>query len=104
MTAAVWQGVRVASRDDGGGFDTPEAAALAGWAGAGVADPRVVSVDIRGSRAEVIIEVGPSYPDWVYCYRLDDGWHEACSGNMPSTRWDDPGYLIWPDSPKDTRG
>ena len=25
-------------------------------------------------------------------------WHEAASGNGPNVGWDDPAYLIWPDS------
>jgi hypothetical protein len=81
------------------GFETPEGAALAGWDASGGANPGVVSVDVRGDRAEVVIEVGPSYPDYVYCYRMAGRWHEAVSGNGPSQGWDDPTYLIWPDSP-----
>ena len=36
-------------------FKTPEAAALAEWPAA--AEPRVVSADIRGGRAEVVLGV-----------------------------------------------
>lgn len=81
------------------GCSTPEAAALDSWHRTPGADPRVVSVDVRGTRAEVLIHVADEYPDFVYCYHLADGWHEACSGNGPSLGWDDPTHLIWPDSP-----
>jgi hypothetical protein len=89
----------MASPNEPESFDTPEAAALAGWEATSRTTPRVISVDIRGDRAEVLIEEGASHPDYVYCYRVANGWHEATSGNGPSKGWDDPTYLIWPDSP-----
>jgi hypothetical protein len=88
----------VASSEDEG-FDTPEEAALAGWGATAGAAPSVISVDVRGGRAEVLIEVGAGYPDYVYCCRMADRWHEVASGNGPSPGWDDPTHLIWPDSP-----
>lgn len=87
------------TRSGDAGFDTPEAAALAGWETTTGVAPSVISVDVRGDRAEVLIEIGPGYPDYVYCYRVGNGWHEASSGNGQSVGWDDPTYLVWPDSP-----
>jgi hypothetical protein len=42
-------------------FDSPQEAALAGWASTTGAYPRVVSVDVSGDRAEVVIDTEPSY-------------------------------------------
>jgi hypothetical protein len=86
-------------RTESSGFASPEDAAKAGWQRTEGVAVRVLSVEIRGDRAEVVIEVNPSYSDYVYCYRAADRWHEAVSGGGPSDRWDDPTYLIWPDSP-----
>jgi hypothetical protein len=77
------------------GQPTPEVAALLEWAGTQGADPRVRAVTVRGDRAEVVIEVGPSYEDWVYCVRRSDGWHGVVSGNGPTVAWDDPSELQW---------
>jgi hypothetical protein len=77
------------------GFDSPEAAALATWQSRPSAHARVVSVDIRGDRAEVVIDTDPSYPDWVYCVRRGGRWVDVRSGNGPSYGWDDPDILNW---------
>jgi hypothetical protein len=77
------------------GFDSPEAAALATWASTPSAHARVVSVDIRGDRAEVVIDTDPSHPDWVYCVRRDGRWVDVLSGCGPSSGWDDPDILDW---------
>ena len=76
-------------------FDTPEAAALATWTPAPAAMPRVVSVDVRGDRAEVVLDTVPSYPDYVYCLRTSDGWRVTVSGNGPCVGWDDPSIIEW---------
>jgi hypothetical protein len=77
------------------GFESPEAAALATWKSTPSARARVVAVDVRGDRAEVVIDTDPSHPDWVYCVRRDGRWFEVVSGNGPSIGWDDPYYLEW---------
>jgi hypothetical protein len=77
------------------GFDSPQQAALASWASAPSAHPRVVSVDVRGDRAEVVIDTDPSYPDWVYCVRRNGQWSVAIAGNAPCHRWDDPEFIHW---------
>ena len=77
------------------GHSTPQEAALAGWAANRSARAHIVSVDVRGDRAEVIVDTEPSYPDWVYCVRRDDGWHETVSGNGPCIGWDDPDEIVW---------
>ena len=77
------------------GFESPEEAALATWANSPEAHARIVSVDVRGDRAEVVIDTDPSYPDYVYCQRRVDGWHEAVSGNGPTDAWDDPSVIAW---------
>jgi hypothetical protein len=74
--------------DEPGDFDSPEDAALAGWPPA--ARPRVVSVTVRGDRAEVEIDMMPSYQYWVYCIRRNGRWREVVSGNGPNYSWDDP--------------
>lgn len=63
-------------------FERPEDAALSRWPAA--AEPRVVSVDVRGDKAEVQIAVGPSYDYWVRCERRGTGWEEVSSANGPS--------------------
>jgi hypothetical protein len=65
-----------------GPFATPEAAALAEWPAA--ADPVVVSVDIRGDYAEVVLLVNGDYRYWVYLEQGRDGWEEVSSGNGPN--------------------
>lgn len=59
------------------------------------AHPRVVSVDVQGNRAEVVIDTKPSDLDYVYYVRRDGQWFEVVSGNGPTTGWDDPGALDW---------
>ena len=76
-----------------GGFESPQEAALNGWPGS--AKAHAVSVDVRGDRAEVVIDTDPSYQYWVYCVRRDDGWHEGVSGNGPTINWDDPSVYSW---------
>jgi hypothetical protein len=77
------------------GFESPEAAALATWQSAPSARSRVVSVDVRADRAEVVIDTDPSYPDWIYCVRREGRWDVVVSGNGPSIGWDDPDSLPW---------
>ncbi|HET6874590.1 MAG TPA: hypothetical protein VFH70_07420 [Acidimicrobiales bacterium] len=74
-------------------FDRPEDAALDGWPEA--AQARVVSVDIRGDRAEVVLDTEPSYPYWIYCRRSDQGWEVTVGGNGPCEGWDDPARIQW---------
>jgi len=54
-----------------------------------------VSVDVRGDRAEVVLDTDPSLPYWVYCVRSEDGWHETVTGNGPTVGWDDPNEIQW---------
>jgi hypothetical protein len=61
---------------------TPEAAAVADWPAA--AAPVVVSVDNRGDRAEVVVDVNGDYRYWVYLRRDEQGWVEMNSGNGPN--------------------
>jgi len=75
------------------GHPSPQAAALAGWSDA--TQVRVVSVDVRGDRAEVVLDTDPSLPYWVYCVRSEDGWHETVTGNGPTVGWDDPNEIQW---------
>jgi hypothetical protein len=58
------------------GFESPEGAALAGWASTPDAHARVISVTVRGDRAEVVIDTDPTYPDCVYCVRRRADEHE----------------------------
>lgn len=67
-------------------FDSPEAAALAEWSPA--AGARLVSVEVRGDVAEVLIHVRPDYPDYVMCLRTTDGWIAGSSGNGHVVDWD----------------
>jgi hypothetical protein len=77
------------------GFDSPEQAALASWASAPSAHAHVASIDVRGDRAEVVIDTDPSHPDWFYCVRRNGRWFEVVSSNAPTTGWDDPSILDW---------
>jgi hypothetical protein len=77
------------------GFASPEDAALATWNSATSARPRVVSVEVRGDRAEVVIDTQPSHPDYVYCVRREGRWFEVVSSNAQTHRWDDPDFLDW---------
>jgi hypothetical protein len=74
-------------------FASPEEAVLADWPAA--AHARVVSVDVRGRRAEVVIDTDPHYLYWVYCVRDVAGWREVVSGNGPTLRWEDPSDIHW---------
>lgn len=76
-------------------FDSPEEAALDGWPEA--AQVKVISVEIRGNRAEVVLDTDPSYPYWVYCQRSDEGWRLTVDGNGPCVGWDDPTTIQWAD-------
>jgi hypothetical protein len=83
--------VTVAEEEDG--YETPEELALADWPSA--SGVRVVSVEVRGDRAEVHLDMGPTYDYWVYCLKVDGRWHETVSGNAPTTGWDDPNEIDW---------
>jgi hypothetical protein len=72
------------------GFATPELAALSGWRATPRARPRVAHVEIRGERAEVVVELENGCVEWVYCERDPDGWSESDSGNAPNIGWDGP--------------
>lgn len=76
-------------------FDRPKEAALDGWPAA--TDAKVVSVDIRSNRAEVVVDTDPSYPYWVYCQRSGAGWRVTIDGNGPCVGWDDPTLIQWSD-------
>ena len=76
-------------------FDSPEAAALAGWRQAPKAGARVAQVTVRGRRAEVVLDLEPAYRDWVYCVQGEHGWRETVSGNGPTVNWDDPDAYNW---------
>ena len=77
------------------GFESPEGAALSGWASTPGAHARVVSVAIRRDRAEVVIDTDPTYPDYVHCVRRDGRWFEVVSSNASTTGWDNPAALDW---------
>jgi hypothetical protein len=79
------------------GFDSPEDAALAGWASTPSARARVIAVEIVGDRAEVVLATDDdhNHGDWVYCARRDGLWHEVLSGSGPSSGWSDPAVLHW---------
>jgi hypothetical protein len=68
-------------------FPTPEAAALATWGACPNANARVVSVEVRGDQAQVVVETDPSYPDYVSCLRTDEGWIASASGNGSTVSW-----------------
>jgi hypothetical protein len=76
-------------------FESPEAAALAGWSDTPTAGARVAHVTVRGQRAEVVVDVAPAYREWVYCVHGSDGWRAAVSGNGPTPNWDDPDAYNW---------
>ena len=77
----------------GGGYDSPEDAALAGWPAS--AQARILSVDVRGDRAEVVIDTDPSYPYWIYCVKVEGRWHESVTGNGPTDGWDTTNIITW---------
>lgn len=74
-------------------FDSPEEAALAGWPEA--ARARVISVEVRGNRAEVVVTTDPDYPYWVYSQRSGEGWQVTLGSNGPCDGWDDPAKIQW---------
>jgi len=75
-------------------FDSPEAAALAGWPPS--AHVRIVDVTISNDRAEVVVDTDPSYPYWCYSLRRADGlWRRTVDGNGPCLGWDDPTFIQW---------
>lgn len=77
-------------------FDTPEEAALAGWRGAAGVTVQVESVEVRGDRAEVILDFcQPGHRDFVYCVQRNGRWTETVSGNGPTVGWDDPEQIHW---------
>jgi hypothetical protein len=75
-------------------FDRPEDA-TSGWPTA--AHVRVVSVDVRGNRAEIVLDTDPHYPYWVYCVQSGGRWRTTVDGNGPCTGWDDPEQIQWAD-------
>jgi len=81
--------------DDRQGHASPELAALATLSQA--AEAQVVSIEVRGDRAELVIKTIPSHPDgyWVYCIRRHGRWHETVSGNGPTIGWDEPRVIEW---------
>lgn len=68
--------------------ETPEAAAVEGWPEGSRVE--VASVEVRGDRAEVVLDSDPRWPNRVYCVRTRGRWHEAISANGPISEWDDP--------------
>ena len=79
--------------DEVEGFASPEDAGLSGWPV--VAKARVVSLDVRGDRAEVVVDTEPSYAYWLYCVRRSGKWRVAVSGNGPTAGWGDPSIFAW---------
>ena len=77
------------------GFGTPEEAALDSWATTSGVEPQVTSVTVRGDRAEVVLNYGEFFDDWVYCTRDEDGWSVRVDGNGPVTAWDNPDEIQW---------
>ena len=79
----------------GAGHRTPEAAALATWTSTRGADPRVRRVEVSGDRAEVVLDHGQCFDDWVYCLERSDGWQAMVDGNGPCIGWEDPTLIQW---------
>ena len=77
------------------GFETPGQAALAGWASVPSARPQVGGGRHSRDRAEVVIDIDPSYADRVHCVRRNGRWFEVVSGNAPTAGWDDPEFTAW---------
>jgi len=79
----------------GGGYGSAEDAALAGWPSA--ARVRILSVDVRGDRAEIVVDTDPSYPYWIYCVKdpIFGRWRESVSGNGPAEGWDSTSTIFW---------
>jgi hypothetical protein len=67
---------------DNGWANTPEEAALLGWADYPQANARIVRVESEGDdAARVIIETDPHHLEYSYCVRAADGrWREQISG------------------------
>jgi hypothetical protein len=65
------------TEDDEDGFESPELAALSGWASTPAARAYVVSVTMhRDDSAEVIVDMEPSLPMSTRVDRSEDGlWH-----------------------------
>lgn len=78
-----------------GYFESPEAAALAGWSQTPKAAARVAHVTLRGRRAEVVLDLEPAYRGWVYCVHGADGWRTTVSGNGPTPDWQDATVYRW---------
>ncbi len=76
-------------------FDMPEAAALTGWSQTPAALARAEQVMVRGRRAEVVLDLEPTYRESIYCLRGEHGWREAVSSNGPTVDWDDPDADNW---------
>jgi len=69
-------------------YDTPEAAALAGWDA--IAQPSVVASRVWGHHALVIVDTVPSHQMLVSCERAADGWRAVAdqgwdSNELPRT-------------------
>ena len=80
---------------DDNGFPSPEDAALSTWGDTPAANARVIGINVRDDRAEVVIETDPEHRDWVYCVRRGAHRFETVSGNGPTTRWFDPDHIQW---------
>lgn len=77
------------------GHVSPSQAALASWATTSGVTPKVRSLQISGDRAEVVLDLGQHFDDWVYCIERVDGWHVTVDGNGPCIGWDDPTFVQW---------
>jgi hypothetical protein len=54
-----------------------------------------VSASVVGDRAEVVVNVEPDYPYWIYCVQRGGHSAEDVSGNGPSIGWADPDVIDW---------
>ncbi len=77
------------------GFPTPTEAALATWATTTGVEPRIKSLQVSGNRAEVVLDYGQYFDDWVYCIEREDGWCVTVDGNGPCVGWEDPEFIQW---------
>jgi hypothetical protein len=68
---------------------------MATWASTSGVQPVVKEVTVSGPRAEVVLDLGQVFDDWVYCIRREDGWHVTIDGNAPCDGWDDPTTIVW---------
>lgn len=80
-TGRMSDGVDIADRR------TLERLALAEYSEAAAA--RVISITVRGKRAEVALLVNGDYEYWEYFQRDQQGWHETSSSSGPFVDWDD---------------